>query len=71
MNEWGDRLLLFCGLLSLLAVTEADQGEKATTAETMVKKADQGIKADPARAGQHIPGTNALVMTGKTDTKKQ
>ena len=71
MNEWGDRLLFFCGLLFLLGVTEADQGVEATIAKIMVKKADQGIKADPARAGQHIPGTNALVMTGKTDTKKQ
>jgi hypothetical protein len=29
MSEWRDRLLLFCGLLSLLGVTDADQGEEA------------------------------------------
>ena len=32
-------------------VTEVDQGPIAIIAETRAKKADQGLKADPARAG--------------------
>jgi hypothetical protein len=45
------RPLLFCGLLSLLGVTKADQGDTAPAAETMVNKTDQGSKVDhPARA---------------------
>ena len=67
MSEWGDRLLLFCGLLFLLGVTEADQGEKATTAGRMVKKADQGLNAD--RRQQHLPGTTKRIKTGITAAK--
>ena len=33
MSEWRDRLLLFCGLLFLLGVTEDDQGVKALSLE--------------------------------------
>ena len=69
MREWGDRLLFFCGLLFLLGVTEADQGVEATIAKIMVKKADQGIKAD--RRQQHSTGKNKRIKPGKTDTKKQ
>ena len=46
MSEWGDRLLLFGGLLFLLGVTTVDQGETTSNAETMVNKADQGLNAD-------------------------
>ena len=51
MSEWGDRLLLFGGLLFLLGVTVVDQGETTSNAETMVNKADQGTKADQGQSG--------------------
>jgi hypothetical protein len=51
MSELGDRLLLFGDLFFLLGVTEADQGEKTSNAETMVNKADQGSKADHGQSG--------------------
>ena len=51
MREWGDRLLLFGGILFLLGVTVADQGELTSNAETMVNKADQGTKADQGQSG--------------------
>ena len=51
MNEWGDRLLLFCGLLFLPGVTTVDQGQTTTDAETLVNKADQGMKADQGQPG--------------------
>ena len=63
MSEWGDRLLLFCGLLSLLGVTEADQGEKASIAVGMVKKP---IKAPQSIKAIRFPGINAFVKTGIT-----
>ena len=51
ISEWGDRLLLFCGLLFLLGVTTVDQGETTADAETLVNKADQGMKADQGQPG--------------------
>jgi hypothetical protein len=51
MSELGGRLLLFRELLFLIGVTEADQGETTANAETMVNKADQGIKADQGQSG--------------------
>jgi len=49
MREWGDRLLLFGGLLFLLGVTKVDQGETTADAETMVNKAEQGLNADQGK----------------------
>ena len=49
----GPEVSLIGHIRFLLGVTEADQGGAATTAERMVKKADQGIKAD--RRQQHPP----------------
>ena len=51
MYEWGDRLLLFGGILFLLGVTVADQGESTSNAETIVNKADRGTKADQGQSG--------------------
>ena len=51
MSEWGDRLLLFGGILFLLGVTKVDQGETISNAETMVNKDDQGTKADQGQSG--------------------
>ena len=48
----GPEVGLICRIRFLLGVTEADQGPIATIAEKMVKKADQGIKAD--RRQQHL-----------------
>ena len=45
MSEWGDRLLLFWGLLFLFGVTTVDQGETASNAESITNKADQGLNA--------------------------
>ena len=63
----GPEVGLICRLRFLLGVTEADQGEKATTAGRMVKKADQGLNAD--RRQQHLPGTTKRIKTGITAAK--
>ena len=49
MSEWGDRLLLFGGILFLLGVTTVYQGGSASNAETIVNKADQGLNADQGK----------------------
>ena len=51
MSEWGDRLLLFGGLLFLLGVTKVDQGETDSNAESIPDKADQGLNADQGKSG--------------------
>jgi len=51
MSEWGDRLLLFWGLLFLLGVTVADQGETTCNAESIPDKADQGLNAAQGKFG--------------------
>ena len=51
MSEWGDRLLLFWGLLFLLGVTTVDHGGTASNAESIPDKADQGLNADQGQSG--------------------
>ena len=63
----GPEVSLICRIRFLLGVTVADQGPIATIAETMAKKADQGIKAD--RRQQHLPGTTKRIKTGITAAK--
>jgi len=42
----GPEVGLICHLRFLLGVTQADQGQTATSAGSTPKKADQGTKAD-------------------------
>ena len=71
MSEWGDRLLLFWGLLFLFGVTAVDQGERASNDESITNKADHGLNADQGKSRTCGTGIIAFNKTGKTDPKKQ